>query len=441
MRARPTEGSPATVKQEGFAVATQGEDLRANARQAGAQRQQPLSAELQVLGTCSRGGGIDVLEVISDLLLGIGEGSPPDAFFSSLCAAICQLTALRRAVLFRYDAAQRRVRAVGAHGLEVEPYLDLHVTIDSVPVARRALIEDEVQEVVGGEDFRIPVALRERLAGLTLVCTPMQAAGRCVGVVIGDRDPAVPHMSEEERLLLRTLGKAIAMASVARSVTRYHERSKQLQQRIDLAREIHEAVIQRLFGVSLVLSSDEPLDLEARRRCTAEVQSALADLRAALQRPLRYAPPPTGLTFAQELERQQALHPERAIELVSGSPGEVPEHLEALAQSVLVEALRNVHKHSPASTVQIALANIDRTFTLEIRNRIERAARNGAQRNGKRPQRLAQSARAHAPQALQRQGIGLHVASLEALTHGGVLEYGEALPGVWQVRLVAPSDS
>ena len=57
--------------------------------------------------------GVEALEVMSDLLLGVGEGSPPDAFFSSLCEAICRLTSMRRAVLFRYDSARRRVRAVG----------------------------------------------------------------------------------------------------------------------------------------------------------------------------------------------------------------------------------------------------------------------------------------------------------------------------------------
>jgi hypothetical protein len=47
-------------------------------------------------------GHIEVLEVMSDLLSGVGEGSPPDAFFSSLCEAIWRLTSVRRAVLFRY---------------------------------------------------------------------------------------------------------------------------------------------------------------------------------------------------------------------------------------------------------------------------------------------------------------------------------------------------
>ena len=63
-----------------------------------------------------RAGHIEVLEVMSDLLSGVGEGSPPDAFFSSLCEAICRLASMKRAVLVRYDSVRRRVRAVGAHG-------------------------------------------------------------------------------------------------------------------------------------------------------------------------------------------------------------------------------------------------------------------------------------------------------------------------------------
>jgi nitrogen-specific signal transduction histidine kinase len=36
-------------------------------------------------------------------------------------------------------------------------------------------------------------------------------------------------------------------------------------------------------------------------------------------------------------------------------------------------------------------------------------------------------------------GVGLRLATLEALQHGGVLEYGESEPGAWQVRLVVPT--
>jgi signal transduction histidine kinase len=360
-------------------------------------------------------GHIEVLEVMSDLLSGVGEGSPPDAFFSSLCEAICRLTSMRRAVLFRYDSARRRVRAVGAHGIELERLADLFVTIDSVPVARQALGEDRILEVLGAADFNVPPFARELLEGVRIVCTPMAAAGRYVGVVLSEREAGVPEMDEDQRHLLWTLGKAIAMASVAREVTRYDEQSRQLQQRIDLAREIHEGVVQRLFGVSLVLSREELLDAESQRRCAAEVQTALADLRTALIRPLGHSSRPTTVTFAEELERVRALHPDLEIVLEDGESQDVPPNLEALAQSILVEAVRNARKHARATLVGVSVRNQGGTFLLEVRN-------DGAdQHDG------------------GRGGVGLRLATLEALQHGGVLEYGEQEPGSWQVRLVVPS--
>jgi signal transduction histidine kinase len=358
---------------------------------------------------------VEALEVMSDLLLGVGEGSPPDAFFSSLCEAICRLTSMRRAVLFRYDSARRRVRAVGAHGIELEGFAELFVTVDSVPVARQALAEDRVLEVEGAEDFDVPDFLRELLEGVRIVCTPMAAAGRYVGVVLSEREAGVPEMGEAERHLLWTLGKAIAMASVAREVTAYDEHSRQLKQRIDLAREIHEGVVQRLFGVSLALSREELLDAEAQARCALEVQTALGDLRTALQRPLGHSSRPTAVTFSEELERVRGLHPDLDIVLDEGSCEQVPANLEALAQSVLVEAVRNAGKHADASTVGVSLQDDGGTFVLEVRN-------DGAH--------LHNSGRG---------GMGLRLATLEALQYGGVLEYGESEPGAWQVRLVAPS--
>jgi signal transduction histidine kinase len=375
----------------------------------------------------ARAGHIEVLEVMSDLLSGIGEGSPPDAFYSSLCEAICRLASMKRAVLVRYDSARRRVRAVGAHGIELELFADLFVTIDSVPPARRALVEDRVLEAVGAEDFKVTPSVRELLEGICIVCTPMAAAGRYVGVVLSEREPGLPPMDEDERMLLWTLGKAIAMASVAREVTAYDEQSRQLQQRIDLAREIHEGVVQRLFGVSLALSREELLDLDSQRRCAAEVQTALTDLRTALKRPLGHASRPTAVTFSEELERLRAQYPDVEMVLEDGG-GQVPAGLEALAQSILVEALRNAHKHARATALGISLRNDTDTFVLQVRN-------DGVPARGGAPARGG-GTRAR---AARQGGVGLRLATLEALQHDGVLEFGEAEPGVWQVRLVVPT--
>lgn len=357
---------------------------------------------------------VEALDVMSDLLLGIGEGSPPDAFFSSLCEAICRLAKMKRAILFRYDSGRRRVRAVGAHNIDLDRFSELFVTVDSVPVARQALTEDRVLEVVGAADFDIPQSLRELLDGVLIVCTPMAAAGRYVGVVFSERDPDHPDMTAEERHLLWTLGKAIAMASVARRATSASERSRQLQQRLDLAREIHEGVVQRLFGVSLALSRHELLDADAQRRCAEEVQAALGELRAALHRPLGRVSPPTALTFTEELQRVRGLYPDVEVAVCGGDPGKVPPELEALSQSILVEAVRNATKHADARRVEVRLSDDDGAFTLEIRN------------DGVREPQVG------------RGGIGLRIATLEALQRGAVLEFGECAPGTWQVRMVAP---
>ncbi|HWX97429.1 MAG TPA: GAF domain-containing protein [Solirubrobacteraceae bacterium] len=367
-------------------------------------------------GTGARAGHIEVLEVMSDLLSGVGEGSPPDAFFSRLSEAICRLTSMKRAVLFRYDSDRRRVRAVGAHGIDLELFEDLYVTIDSVPVARQALLVDQIQETIGASDFHVPASVRELLEGVRIICTPMAAAGRYVGVVLSEREAEAPEMDEDERHLLWTLGKAIAMASVAREVTAYDEQSRQLQQRIDLAREIHESVVQRLFGISLALSREAPLDAESQRRCAREVQTALADLRTALTRPLGHSARPTTVSFSEELERVRALHPELEITLEQGATEDVPPNLEALAQSILVEAVRNARKHAKSTVVRVRLRNDGGTFVLELHN-------DGAHvHNG------------------GRGGVGLRLATLEALQYDGVLEYGESEPGAWQVRLVVPTN-
>lgn len=366
-------------------------------------------------GASPLAGHIEALEVISDLLLGIGEGSPPDAFFSRLCEAICRLTSMRRAVLFRYDSSRRRVRAVGAHGVELDALADLFVTIDSVPVARRALQEDRLQEVVGAADFKVPEVFRELLQDVRIICTPMAAAGRYVGVVLSEREHGAPEMGEDERHLLWTLGKAIAMASVARAVTTYGEQSRQLKHRIDLTREIHEGVVQRLFGVSLVLSGEAPLDAASQARCAAEVQTALGDLQTALQRPLGHHARPTAVSFSEELELVRAQYPSLEIALERGGAEDVPSRLEALAQSILIEAVRNAEKHSQGTSVRVALHNDGATFVLEVRN---------------------DGAHVHSG---GRGGVGLRLATLEALQYDGVLEYGETEPGEWQVRLVVPT--
>ncbi len=364
--------------------------------------------------TSSTGGvSVEALELFVEVL-SQSERAAGEDFYDRLCEAVCRLARMRRAVIFRYDNAVHRVRAAGAHGVELEQFASAHVTVESSRIAATALSEDRIVEAAGDVRGEFPPEFHDLFAEpVRLVCAPMAAAGRAIGVILADRLLNAAPLDDAERHLLWTLGKAAAMASVARFVATEAEKAQQLQQRIDLAREIHEGVIQRLFGISMALDGDGDLSAATRARCATEIQIALSDLRSALQRPLGRPPRVTRTTFVAEVERLARIHPELGVTLESGSESDVPAKLEPLAQSVLAEAVRNAHKHANPTHVTVRLGRLGDTFVLEIAN------------DGVRDRHR------HA-------GMGLRLAAFEALQSGGVVEFGEREAGTWQVRLVVP---
>ncbi len=357
---------------------------------------------------------IATLDLLVDVLSQADEASVPYEFYSRLAGAVCRLTDMRRAVIFRYDDARRRAHATGAHGVRLDDLVGVHVTVESAPVARRALDEDRVIEVPAGAEHEISPQFSQLVGDHPLIYVPIAAANRWMGVILADPGPGAPPLEDDRRDLLWTLGKTLALALSSRIATFHGERARELEERIDLGREIHDGVIQRLFGVLLALSATEAdLSAQSRRRCAEEVQAALGDLRRALQRPLGRRSLETGTTLAAELERLRAEHPDLNI-TVADRVANVPDGLEPLAQSVLAEAIRNARKHARAARVLVRAHDRDGAFVLEIEN------------DGVKPHRRAST------------GVGLRLAALEALQAGGLVEFGEREPGTWQVRLVVP---
>lgn len=355
---------------------------------------------------------ISALDAFVEVLSEADAGSTTDAFYGRLCEVICRLGSMERAVLFRYDEARRRVRAAGTHNLDMALFEEIHVNVDTAPIARRALEADDVVEAVPPFSRDVPEAFLS-LLGQRVWCVPLSASGRWIGVVICDR-PGRRALSKRQHDLLWTLGKSAALAAMARIATFEGERARELQQRIDLAREVHDGVVQRLFGVSLALDAAGDLPASERRRAAAEIQGALADLRTVMQRPLARSPRPTAVAFDDELRRQVALNTQLPISVDVRC--RVPRHLEPLAQSVLVESLRNVVKHARPEVVTVAALREDGAFILEVSNDGVTAG------------------------AGHSTGMGLRLAAFEALQEGGFVEFGEREAGTWKVRLVVPVD-
>ena len=357
---------------------------------------------------------IATVDLLVDVLSQSDESAEGTEFYSRLAGAVCDLAGMQRAVIFSYDDAQRRARPTGACGISLEAFDDVHITMESAPMARRALEQDRVIELRAGADHEFPPQFDQLVGDHPLIYVPIAAANRWMGVILADPGTGAPPLDDERRDLLWTLGKTVALARSSRIATFHSERARGLEQRIDLAREIHNGVIQRLFGVLLALTSaSSELDADARQRCAEEVRTALSDLRSALQRPLGRRSRLTGTTLAAELDRLRAQHPDLNI-TVEGTIAPVPDGIEPLAQSVLTEAIRNARKHASAASVLVRSDRRDGAFVLEIEN-------DGVARHRR-----------------ESTGVGLRLAGLEALQAGGLVEFGERQPGTWQVRLVVP---
>ena len=173
------------------------------------------------------------------------------------------------------------------------------------------------------------------------------AEGELVGAVAGLLDITERKRAEEERDRLR-----------AREI----ETRTQREERRRIARDLHDVVLQDLAGTlqSLRLTNlrargsgtelDLEEELEALRRATSGLRSAMYDLRHEKERPFVKS-----VKSLVELNRR--LTPERNIELMveEGFPEELPGEVSVELLRVLQEALTNVRRHSRARSVEVRL--------------------------------------------------------------------------------------
>jgi signal transduction histidine kinase len=359
-----------------------------------------------------------MLDVAVELLSTIETVVPSGEFYTGLCDVVCRMTVMERAGIWLYDMGSHRVDLVGVHGADLEELTKVEATVENTPIARRALLEDRVVVVQERIEEEVPIELARVMGLTTLTCTPIAAAGRWYGVLLADRGGERFELTDIDRDLLRMISKILALATGARITMRQQERARRLADRLNLAREIHERVMQRLFGVSLVLASGRTLGDDERERCAREMSGALTDLRTALQRPLARAPRPSTTTLREEIERLPHQRPRLPVTVRWGEGLRIPEELESITQSVLSEALQNVRKHAQPKRVEIIVEAVGGALVFELGN-------DGLGSEGG---------------AGLTTGMGLRLASFEALQHGGVLEFGESEPGWWRVRLVVPMD-
>ena len=279
---------------------------------------------------------VAAIELVAEIMAK-GEVDPnADTFYGRLCEVTCEVTSLTRAVIFRYDSARRRVRAAGSFGIDLAMFADDFFTVESAPLARRALETDQGDR--GSDDLEKQLPSRTSSCSAT---TQRRLRRRCPRAGAGwarssaDRGgegPPTGRRRARDAVDPRQDGGA-RVDGARRDPPARNAPSSSSSGSTSRARSTS-GVVQRLFGVSLALSGDHELDEETRRRCAEEVQVALGDLRTALQRPLGRTAAATRTTLAEEVARLRHEHP-RPRDRVDGGARRAAAELEPLAQSVL----------------------------------------------------------------------------------------------------------
>jgi hypothetical protein len=156
---------------------------------------------------------IEGLDAFVEVLADVEAGVTTDAFYGRLCGVICRLAAMDIAVLFRYDEAVRRVRAAGAHGLDVAIFEEADVSVESNPLARRALEQDAVVEADAPFTGELPDEYATLLPGGTLYCVPLALAHRHADLAIEvDPDSSLAVPPHLESLAQSVLAEALRNA-------------------------------------------------------------------------------------------------------------------------------------------------------------------------------------------------------------------------------------
>jgi signal transduction histidine kinase len=202
---------------------------------------------------------------------------------------------------------------------------------------------------------------------------PIRDGEDVLGIIFlaNKQSPGGFTQDDEDLLTLFAAHAAIAMTNA-----RLYEHNRELTvvaERNRMARELHDAVAQKLFSLRLTARTAAALaERDAARtvRELAQVErlaaEALAELRAVIFE-LRPADLADGLvaSLRKHVEVLDRAH-EATVRLAADDAVVLPEEHEAVAFRITQEALYNALRHAQAGTVEVRLATDDARAVLEV---------------------------------------------------------------------------
>ncbi len=201
---------------------------------------------------------------------------------------------------------------------------------------------------------------------------PLNYGKSVSGVMLAVRAPGSSAFDEHALKLVATFANHAALALRDAETESIRRDLKVLADRDRIARDMHDQVLQRLYGVGLSMQSTEQRiqvpELAARikdhlrqlQRITSEIRTAIYDLSPD---PVGAAPFRTSLRAA--IAELTADAPMRTTIGISGHLDRVPPDVAQQAESAMREAISNAVRHSEASELVITIS-VDDALVIDV---------------------------------------------------------------------------
>ncbi|MDH2426741.1 GAF domain-containing sensor histidine kinase [Sphaerisporangium sp. TRM90804] len=205
---------------------------------------------------------------------------------------------------------------------------------------------------------------------------PIKDAERVVGIIFLSNKRSPGGFTERDEALLVLFA---AHAAIALTNARLYERVRELtvvEERTRMARELHDAVTQKLFSLRLTAQAAASLVRADPERAVAELDraqrmagEALAELRDVIVelRPAELDRHGLAETLRKHVALLDRLSPV-AVSFEGALPVDVPAHVQVTVLRVAQEALHNALRHAGAGAIEVRLEVPGPCLTLEVRD-------------------------------------------------------------------------
>jgi two-component system, NarL family, sensor histidine kinase DevS len=294
------------------------------------------------------------------------SGDDPEAVLERVVAVAAELAEADLGLVMA-SAADGRLTVEAAHGRPIADTVGLTLSARSsaARVARSGI--PIVVDDVTSDPRTSPFVPKELWGFGPFAAAPFGTRERRLGALTVYRKKGAQPFAPPTVEVLTAFAAQAGLVLVLAEGSNARQRVALFEERERIARDLHDVIIQRLYGAGMQLDllvrrpTKRLAKADASRLAEAvdQIDAAIADVRKTV-RALR-APDPEEHTDLAETTRGEVatagelLGFQPRLDLV-GDPAAVPQELADHARAALREALSNVVRHSGASSVRVRLA-------------------------------------------------------------------------------------